>query len=85
LDVIDFFSASVLGCTLLLEAAFDFRFVLTILVLLSWIVTARRAATTTTPRRPSGAGGGKEQVSEKSGFAEMVDIDGIQKRGDSPS
>jgi len=82
--VIDFFSASVLGCTLLLEAAFDFRFVLTSLVLLSWIVTARRAATTTTPRRPRGAGGGKEHLSEKSGFAEMVDIGGIQKRGDPP-
>jgi hypothetical protein len=32
LDVIDFFSAPALGCTLLMEAAFDFPFVLTILV-----------------------------------------------------
>jgi hypothetical protein len=32
LDVIDFFSAPALDCTLLMEAAFDFRFILTILV-----------------------------------------------------
>jgi hypothetical protein len=32
LDVIDCFSAPALGCTLLMEVAFDFRFVLTILV-----------------------------------------------------
>jgi hypothetical protein len=32
LDVIDFCSAPALGRTLLLEAAFDFRFALTILV-----------------------------------------------------
>jgi len=42
------------------------------------VVTADRAATTTTLRRPSGAGGGRSELSEESGFAEMVDSAVIQ-------
>jgi hypothetical protein len=63
LDVIDFFLAPGLGCTLLMEAAFDFRFV-TILVLLPWDCDGTSCRHHHNPAEAEWRWRGKEQVSE---------------------